>query len=324
MNVLKKNPRLLVVLALVLIFLITAMYQIMGRGSKDSARKNVSLIVYGDDSERWESMRQGAGLACEEKEYDLSLITMLTENDASEQMEIIDREIDDGSDALIIAACNSSVIRDYINDKNLRIPVVFVETVEGLQSGMKDIAASDYEMGYKLGEEIAANESDIVTVAIISENTKRDSVKLREQGLRDALEGKVGKMIDWSRNDYEKNVNTRVFIQRAIVSEATDVIVTFDNSATDALLDALENLNKQSKVYAVSTSNKAVYNLYGGEIKALEYTDEFSMGYLAAMYALDERSAEKKYSKEIPEYRLVRKENMYDENNQALLFPFVN
>ena len=48
------------------------------------------------------------------------------------------------------------------------------------------------------------------------------------------------------------------------------------------------------------------------------------MGYLAAMYALDGRSAEKKYSKEIPEYRLVRKENMYDENNQALLFPFVN
>lgn len=324
MNVLKKNSRLIVVLALTLIFLITAMYQITGRGSRRSERKNVSLIVYGDDSERWESMRQGAGLACDEKEYDLSLITMLTENDAAEQMEIIDREIDDGSDALIIAACNSSVIRDYINDKNLRIPVVFVETVEDLQSGMKDIAASDYEMGYKLGEEIARNESDIVTVAIISENTKRDSVRLREQGLRDAIEGKVGKTIDWRRNEYEKKVNTRVFIQRAIVSEATDVIVTFDNSTTDALLDALENLNKQSKVYAISTSNKAVYNLYDGEIKALEYTDEFSMGYLAAMYALDGRSAEKKYSKEIPEYRLVRKENMYDENNQALLFPFVN
>ena len=324
MNVLKKNSRLIVVLALTLIFLITAMYQITGRGSRSSERKNVSLIVYGDDSERWESMRQGAGLACDEKEYDLSLITMLTENDAAEQMEIIDREIDDGSDALIIAACNSSVIRDYINDKNLRIPVVFVETVEDLQSGMKDIAASDYEMGYKLGEEIACNESDSVTVAIISENTKRDSVRLREQGLRDAIEGKVGKTIDWRRNEYEKKVNTRVFIQRAIVSEATDVIVTFDNSTTDALLDALENLNKQSKVYAISTSNKAVYNLYDGEIKALEYTDEFSMGYLAAMYALDGRSAEKKYSKEIPEYRLVRKENMYDENNQALLFPFVN
>ena len=324
MNILKKNGRLLIIIGLILIFLLTAMIQITGRNTKSNERKNVSLIVYGDDSERWESMRQGAGLVCEEYDHDLSLITMLTENDAAEQKEIIDREIYDGSDALIIAACNSSVIRDYINEKNLRIPVVFAETVEDLQSGMNDIAASDYEMGYELGEEIVKNESDIVTVAIISENEKRDSVRLREQGLRDAIEGKVGKTIEWSRNDYEKNVNTRVFIQRAIVSQATDVIVTFDNSTTDALLDALENLNKQSKVYAVSTSNKAVYNLYGGEIKALEYTDEFSMGYLAAMYALDGRVAEKKYGHERPEYRLVRKENMYDEDNQALLFPFVN
>ncbi|MBO4903827.1 MAG: substrate-binding domain-containing protein [Lachnospiraceae bacterium] len=324
MSMLKKNLRLIAVIVLILIFLVTAMYQITWKSPQNKERKNVSLIVYGDDSERWESLRQGAGLACEEKDHDLSLITMLTENEASEQEEIIDREIIDGSDALIIAACNSSVIRDYIEEKNLNIPVVFVETVEDLQEGIRDICADDYKMGYELGEEIVNSESDIVTVAIISENTKRDGVTLREQGLRDAIEGKVGKIINWSRNDYEKNVNTRVFIQRAIVSEATDVIVTFDNSTTDALLDALENLNKQSKVYAVSTSNKAVYNLYGGEIKALEYTDEFSMGYLAAMYALDGSNAKKRFADKKPEYKLVRKENMYDEDNQALLFPFVN
>ena len=48
------------------------------------------------------------------------------------------------------------------------------------------------------------------------------------------------------------------------------------------------------------------------------------MGYLAAMYAIDNPYARKKYSDEEIEYRLVKKENMYDEDNQALLFPFVN
>ena len=114
-----------------------------------------------------------------------------------------------------------------------------------------------------------------------------------------------------------------MFIQRAIVSEATDVIVTFDNTATDALLDALTNLNKTRKVYSVSTSNKAVYNLYNRGITVLEYPDEFSMGYLAAINVLDE-SAAKKYSNKKIEYRIVRKENMYDKDNQKLLFPFVN
>ena len=165
---------------------------------------------------------------------------------------------------------------------------------------------------------------DIVTVAIISDNIQRDSVSLREKGLRDAIDGKVGKVLTWTRSEAQKNVKTRMFIQKAIVSEATDVIVAFDNTTTDALIDALENLNQTSKVYSISTSNKAVYNLYNKEIKALEYPDEFSMGYLAAMYALDRSYANKKYSDKEIEYRLVRKENMYDEDNQTLLFPFVN
>ena len=115
-----------------------------------------------------------------------------------------------------------------------------------------------------------------------------------------------------------------VVIRDAVVTDATDVIVTFDNSTGDALLDAMENLNQSSKVYSISTSNKAVYYLYNKEIKALEFTNEFSMGYLAALNALDRSYAEKEYAGEKIEHRLVRKENMYDEDNQKLLFPFVN
>ena len=48
------------------------------------------------------------------------------------------------------------------------------------------------------------------------------------------------------------------------------------------------------------------------------------MGYLAAMYAMDDSYAKKKYPDEAIEYRIVRKENMYDKDNQELLFPFVN
>ena len=48
------------------------------------------------------------------------------------------------------------------------------------------------------------------------------------------------------------------------------------------------------------------------------------MGYIAAMYAIDGSAARKRYSGEAVDYRIVRKENMYDKDNQELLFPFVN
>lgn len=324
MRRIKEFGSLPIVIILLVSFFIIVFCQTDDKTRNKETRKHVSMIVYGDDSERWENMREGASLVCEDENADLSLITMMSENDTDEQEEIIEREIDDGADALIIAACNSEEIGSYIKERKPKIPIVFVETTESGNSGKGYIAPDDYNMGVKLGEEIAAGESDIVTVAIISVNTKRDSVALREKGVRDALEGKVGKIIEWTGNENDQKTSTRTFIQRALVSEATDVIVTLDNTTTDALLDAFANLNESRKVYSISTSNQAVYNLYNKQITALEYPDEFSMGYLAAVNVLDKNDTGKKYSDKQIEYRIVRKENMYDKDNQTLLFPFVN
>ncbi|MCR5688067.1 MAG: substrate-binding domain-containing protein [Lachnospiraceae bacterium] len=324
MKMLKDIKSLPVIVLLLMIILVTAVFQNVERRPKSEERKKVSLIVYGDDSERWENLREGSELVCKENNADLVLVNMLSENDRKEQEENINREVVSGADALIIAACSSSGIKEYVDGLKLKIPVIFAETVESVQGKGSNITVDDYKMGYDLGMRLIENESDIVTVALISENTDRDSVALREQGLRDAIDGKVGKVINWSRNDNEKKVSNRVFIQRALVSQATDVIVTFDNSTTDALLDALENLNHKSKVYAISTSNKAVYNLYDRKIIALGYSDEFSLGYLSAMYALDSSGAKKKYPDREAKYRIVKREEMYDEDNQTLLFPFVN
>ena len=324
MRSLNGKRSLIIVLILLVIFLLIAAYQITSGITDNKPTGHVSMIVYGDDSERWENMREGAYLVCKDMNADLSLLTTLSENDVVEQEEIIEREIEDGSDALIIAPCDSNEIKEFVEKKRLRIPVVYLESTDNDFLGNVNISVDDYNMGYSLGEELISQESDIVTVAIISENTNRESVALREKGFRDAIDGKVGKLITWSREGTAVNANTRTFIQRKIVSEATDVMVSLDNTTTDALLDALTNLNKTSKIYSISTSNKAVYNLYNEEIKALMYPNEFSMGYLAAMNALDPSDAGAKYPSGKIEYRMVKKENMYDEENQTLLFPFVN
>ncbi|MCR5358010.1 MAG: substrate-binding domain-containing protein [Lachnospiraceae bacterium] len=316
-----------VIAVLLLIIIVIGIFMITGKTNENGKRKHISFIVYGDDNERWENMRQGAGLVCGENDADITLVTMLTEDDVNEQIEIIEREISNGADALIIAACDSGAIREYINSRKARIPVVFVEASQSTGLALNDVpdfCPDDYRMGYELGETLVENESDIVTVAVISGNTKRDSVAMREKGLKDAITGKVGKELSWTGSRFGKSTQTRVFIQRALVSEATDVIVTLDNTTTDALLDAMENLNQSSKVYAISTSNKAVYYLNGTTIKALGFPDEFSMGYLAAMYVLDRSKARNTYAGKEIEYRIVRKEDMYDADNQTLLFPFVN
>ncbi len=323
MKKMSENKSLIAVIALIAVFVMITLYASVPRRS-DKEVKHVSMIVYGDDADRWANMREGAYLVCSEKNAKLNLLTTMSEDDPDEQMEIIEREVADGTDALIIAPCASREIKEYIDSVKLKIPVVYLETLENASPVDVSIAVDDYMMGYELGESFVLEESEIVTVAVLSGNTDRDSVRLREEGFRDAIDGQVGKIIDWSGISSGTARDIKTYIQKEIVSEATDVIVSFDNQTTDALLDALSNLNQTCKIYAVSTSDHAVYDLYNGEIRILEFPDEFSMGYLAAMYALDPDYAKGRYSHNRIEYRSVRKENMYSEENQTLLFPSVD
>ncbi|MBQ6575677.1 MAG: substrate-binding domain-containing protein, partial [Lachnospiraceae bacterium] len=116
MKYLKENGSLPAIASTIVILLVIIIFFATGI-NREEEQRHVSLIVYGEDSERWENLRQGAELVCEEKNADISLITMMSENDAEEQKDIINRETEDGTDALIIAACNSSKIGSFIKDK---------------------------------------------------------------------------------------------------------------------------------------------------------------------------------------------------------------
>ena len=92
MKMLKKYRSILIIAVLLLVFLLSITYQMNGSEKENEQRKRISFIVYGDDSERWENMRQGAGLVCDEYGADISLITMMSDDDAEEQKQIIEEK----------------------------------------------------------------------------------------------------------------------------------------------------------------------------------------------------------------------------------------
>ena len=319
-----KNKRKIRTFATVFLMLVIIAVIVVGiHGSREEDKyKNISLIVYGNDSARWENLRQGAELAAADENCEISLITMSDESDYEEQIRLIKREIEKGTDALLIAACNSQKLADYFDNEGIKLPVTFVETGINSKKSYPTITVNDYELGKALGEELVKSERANIKVAIICENEERESVEARKQGVRDTISGRVKTIVEWKRNDYEKDAIMRTFLQRELVSEAVDVIVVLDNSVTDSLINALDNLNRSSKVYAISTSAESVYSLDEGKIKALVYPAEFGIGYLGAKYIFDDKNRNI-YDENNVYYRVVKKDNMYDYNNETLLFPFV-
>lgn len=317
----RKNAILALVVIVFMVFAIFTIYSSRDF-SENRVAKRIAIIVYGNDTERWENLRQGAILAASDFDAEINLITMASSSDYEEQIELIKREVADGVDGILLAACDSKEIGQFLDESSINIPIIMVENGVTGTKQYECISADDYNMGYELGQSIIKRENPIIKAAVISDGTQRQNIVMREKGVRDAIEDYAKYVITWERNENEQNVSAKTFIQRELIEEAVDVIIALDNGTADALMDALDNLNMKKKVYVISTSDQSVYNLDQGNIKVVEYQTEFGMGYVGAYYILDEKTAKQQFSGDIIEYKVVDKDDMYSYDNQKVLFPF--
>ncbi|MBE5870958.1 MAG: hypothetical protein E7294_06835 [Lachnospiraceae bacterium] len=314
---------LVCILAVALIF--ELIYYHWFLGYKEPIRQ-VSLIVYGSDASRWENLKQGAELAAQDLNAEVTLITMSSENDAKEQISLIRREIANGADALLIAACDSVMIGAFLEKHPIRVPYAFVETGPDRQEGAHLYAADDAEMAETLLATIAANEKSWIKAAVIADHVERKSVKNRLDTILNSDIQYADEVVTWEKNEQEKDTKSQFFLQRKLTEEAVDVVIALDNSSMGELLDATVNLNKDIKIYGIADSAKSVYYLDNGLIKSLIFQDEFSAGYLALQDILqqEKRSGrQNRNEQKSVRFEKVNHNNMYDDKYQKLIFPHV-
>jgi len=319
----KMSKKKIVLSGCIAVAILFVLLLVFGQWGEDKNTKKVSLIVFGADTARWENLRQGVEDTCEDMNAELSMVNTISNDPAAEQIELIQRELAGGADALLIVPADSERIGDYLNSNKPGVPVIFLENTTTYTGNSYYVGVDDLEMGRALGTQIIERENPIVKVAIISDGTERSSVKAREQGVREIIEPYAGQVVTWARKDNEKNLSTRKFLQRAMLEEAVDVVVALDNDTADALMDALDNLNRQTKVYVISTSEESVYYLDQKRIKTMVYQTEYSIGYIAASYGLNAGYARNGYGMNNVTYHIVDRDNMYEKENQKFIFPFV-
>ena len=133
----------------------------------------------------------------------------------------------------------------------------------------------------------------------------------------------VDRITIWKRKENEADIRSMLFLQRELTEEAVDVVVALDTSSTEAIIDAVENLDKEVQIYGIANSDKAVYYLDNGILDALGYQNEFSIGYLGVQELMGEVHFEHEEYRQMIAYRVVTKKTLYETDNQKMLFPFV-
>lgn len=83
-----------------------------------------------------------------------------------------------------------------------------------------------------------------------------------------------------------------------------------------------ENRGNNENIYCIDSRPEAVYYLDKGEITALAYRDDFSIGYITVKHILTGKTFGS-IAKNVPLYYIVDKDLMYSEKIEKVLFPFV-
>ena len=123
------------------------------------------------------------------------------------------------------------------------------------------------------------------------------------------------------------SVTLKVLKQGISADEPVDILITLGNAETETAVDYLQadtSYKQQFMIYGEGCSDKTVYYLDKGIIKSLVVPNEFNMGY-QSVHAIAEQIKYKFSSAESTtvESLVINRQNLYDEENQKILFPIV-
>lgn len=314
----------ILILALVIIIIWTS-YSMLNVGKSDEVY-SVSVIVNDSNNERWISLRQGLGQAAKDYNIDLNFVSTGEFASAEEEMALIRREEENGAEGIIVRMVSGEEEPEKMAELSARLSVILLESdvnPEGVfayagpdNTGIGKAIADTLRQ--EIGEELEGKK-----IGILCGNQKQLCMQQRLQGLEEGLAEEAVDIL-WTLESLEgwsKDGGKLAYMEQA------DIVVALGNDETEMLADywqSQENGMEEHLLYGVGCSQKAVYYLDKGIIKSLVVLNEFNMGYqsMEAMANQLRYHLTKAEDSQV-EYLVVNRENLYEKDNQKVLFPIV-
>lgn len=322
----KKNRIYFGLLMLMLVIVIIAAAYGMSDAGKEETVYTVSVIVDDSNNDRWNAMREGLEQAARDNNIRLNYVFSGKFSSVDEELDLIQREIKDGADGIIVQMISSHIEMEALNEFSMQAAVALIETDMEPQGLYAVTGPDNVEMGKALGGEIIQGLGDDVKekkVGILCGNQEQIAMQERLAGVREVLAAKEAQIL-WTLQG--RNELIAEALLESDRNNPVDIIIALGNEETELAVDYLlgKGEEKSCLLYGVGCSEKAVYYLDKGRIQSLVVPNEFNMGYLSMEQMagqLISRLSEMK-SRNI-DYLVIDQTNLYEEENQKILFPIV-
>ena len=324
-----KNRNLFILVVAILLFITFAASAsaLILSGMREDVPK-VSVVIDDSGSGRWTTFISGLEQAAKDNNIKLNVVSTGKNLSLSQQYKLINEEIADGADGIVYQVNSSRGTENMISDISNKAVLLLVDTsadtdvdVEGRSAC---IQVDNVELGRALANEVRIafdNKLAGKRIGIITGNLRQNALAERFKGFTENIETS-GAEIVWS--DYDPVSMADRVVRRQNESEA-DIIVALDNNGLECAAEYAQKQESALAIFGVGISIKNVSYLDDGLITSMVVPNEYYMGYqsVAAIARRLDNKLTPMEDEKIP-FRVVNRDNLFDESNQRILFPVVH
>lgn len=313
------NKKGFVLTEVILMIMVIGLALMMISGQNKKALDKVSVILENAGDSQWSALKYGLKMAAEEEGIELAVVDVEEGLDVEAHKKVLEREIEDGADALIVQPVLEKNDQEVLKKIEKRVPVMLVgyEAEKGeTRYDLPVIKEDNYEMGEALAEEMLKDfEGNIEEkkIGLLLASTDSNMISSRGCGFKDALEDRNANILELSLDSLlnrEENTESKV-----------DIVIALDDSNLTAIGEYLASSQPHGELlYGIGQSTEAIYYLDKGIAECVVVPDEFNVGYQSLSEVarkLDHYFENMK--KQTVSYSVIRKETLFSKENQELL-----
>lgn len=316
----KQKKRIFVIFIGIAIILFLFILDFLLRRDNREVIYNIAYISDTRKSEDIKVIAEGISQAAKDMRVEVKSYVLANNNEVEAQIELIKKEVKGKVDAILLNPTDSNKLSETIKKAYKDVPIVLINSaITGFDS-IPIISCDNEEVGKEIADEIIRNGNTRNNIGIIVTNKNKSN-------LQDMYRGFLSE-ISYSKNNCKElnigeNINTySQQINSFIKSENIDVLVTFERDILEELAQIKKENKLELELYGMGRTNKILSYLEEDIINSVAVQNEFNLGYLGVKIAVDKLNNKGTSSKTI-DFSIINKSNMYWDDNQKILFPFI-
>ncbi len=322
----KHRKKWKVLLSILLIILVTFIIVLL----VEKDRNDSIYVIYIpktqiSSNDFWSSILAGAETAAKENNVNLEINSPKDEIHVDEQNALIREAIAKHPDAIVVSPSSRTENAEALEEVNKAgIPLIFVDSTTDTPFAKAIVATDNVAAGAKMAEPMLASLNQNSKIAIVSHVKNSSTAMEREKGFKQGLGKYESQIVGIVYSNSLKEIGYEVTKELLVREPDIDYLACLNEDSAVGAAKAVKELGLVGKICIVGFDNSTeeIERLEEGVFSAIVVQRAFSMGYFGIENAAKVVRGEKvTYSMDSGSV-LITKDNMYEEENQELLFPF--